>query len=141
MPVSLTNLTQILMWKVKLTAGKHKKKLIFGLVMLIVAYIAKRKMTLEHLLGFVGGVTRLVQSLPLPEAPRMRKIADYEHPTTLPLKGILEATNLDEIKRKIGKKEAGWDDLKKSITACVVLTLTLYNSSSLYFLLQNKYRE
>ena len=66
MPVSLTNLTQILVWKVKHTAGKHKKKLIFALVLLLGGYIAKKKLTLTHVLGFVEGVTKLVQALPLP---------------------------------------------------------------------------
>ena len=38
----------------------------------------------------------------------MRRLAEYEHPSTVPLKGILEATQLEEIKKKIAKKEAGW---------------------------------
>lgn len=66
MPISLTNLTQVLMWKVKMVAGRHRKKLIFGLVLLIVGYIAKKKLTLNHVLSFVEGVTKLVQALPLP---------------------------------------------------------------------------
>ena len=54
------------MWKVKMVAGRHRKKLIFGLVLLIVGYIAKRKLTFNHVLSFVEGVTKLVQALPLP---------------------------------------------------------------------------
>ena len=66
MPISLSNLTQVLVWKVKMTAGRHKKKLIFALVILIVGYIAKKKLTLAHMLGFVEALTKIVQALPLP---------------------------------------------------------------------------
>lgn len=104
MPISISNLAQVLVFKVKMTAGKHKKKLIFALVVLLVGYVAKKKLTLGHVLSFVEGVTRLIQALPLPEAPRMRQLAEYEHPNTVPLKGILEATGLEEIKRRIGRK-------------------------------------
>ena len=104
MPISLGNLSQILMFKVKMIAGRHKKKLIFAIVFLLLAYIAKKKLTLGHIISFVSGITRLVQFLPLPSDPKMRKIAEYEHPDTIPLKNILEAIRLDDIKKKIAQK-------------------------------------
>lgn len=70
-------------------AGKHKKKLIFAFVFLIVAYIAKKKLTIAHVLAFVSGITKLIQALPLPEDPKLRRIAEYEHPPTIPLKSII----------------------------------------------------
>ena len=66
MPISLNNLGQLLFWKIKNTASQHKKKLIFALVLLIVGYIAKKKLTFGHVLSFVTGLTKLVQALPLP---------------------------------------------------------------------------
>jgi hypothetical protein len=75
MPISLSNLSQILMFKLKMTAGRHKKKLIFAVVLLLGAYIAKKKLTLAHILAFVSGITKLVQALPLPEDPKMRRIS------------------------------------------------------------------
>ena len=141
MPVSLSNLSQILIFKVKMVASRHKKKLIFAFVFLLAAYVAKKKLTLSHILTFVCGVTKLIQALPLPSDPKMRRIAEYEHPDTIPLKCILDAIRLDEIRKKIARKEAGWEELKQSIVSGVVLTMILYNCNSLYFLIQNKYRE
>lgn len=66
MPVSLSNLTQLLVFKLKSTASRHKKKLILLLVIVVVGYVAKKKLTLSHLLSFVELVTKFVQSLPLP---------------------------------------------------------------------------
>lgn len=66
MPISLSNLTQILMFKVKHLASKHKKKIIFAIVLFLAAYVAKKKLTVNHVITFVGGITRLVQTLPLP---------------------------------------------------------------------------
>lgn len=108
MPISLSNLAQLLLFKIKTTASRHKKKLILLLVLLLAGYIAKKKLTIAHILTFIQLLTKAVQALPLPEAPKLRNIAEYEHPHTVPMKAILEATNLDELKRKISKKEAGW---------------------------------
>jgi ATP phosphoribosyltransferase len=108
MPVSLSNLSQILIFKVKSTASHHKKKLIFAVVMLLLGYIAKKKLTVGHVITFVESLTRIVQALPLPEAPRLRKMAEYEHPNTVPLKAIIDATKLEEIKKKCSRREAGW---------------------------------
>lgn len=66
MPISLSNLTQVLVWKIKRIAGEHKKKLILALVLLIGGYIAKKKLTLAHILSFVEALTKVVQALPLP---------------------------------------------------------------------------
>ena len=108
MPISLSNLSQILIFKIKMTASKHKKKLIFAVVLLVVGYIAKKKLTFSHILTFVTAITKLVQSLPLPEAPKLRNTAEYEHPNTIPVKAIIEATAMDELRKKIARKEAGW---------------------------------
>lgn len=108
MPVSLSNLSQLLLFKVRSVASKHKKKLIALLVVIVAGYIVKKKATLQHVISCIGIITKLVQALPLPEEPKLRNIAQYEHPTPVPLKGLLEATRLDDIKRKISQKQAGW---------------------------------
>lgn len=89
MPISLSNLTQLLLFKAKSIAKTHKKKLIVLLVVVVAGYIAKKKLTMSHVISCIEVITKLVQALPLPEAPKLRNIAEYEHPNTVPLKAIL----------------------------------------------------
>jgi hypothetical protein len=67
----------------------HKKKLILIAVLILAGYVAKKKLTMAHLLTFIDYATRAAQYIPLPEAPKLRIIAEYEHPATNPLRAIL----------------------------------------------------
>ena len=69
MTISLSNLAQILIFKVKMLTNAHKKKLIFALVLAITAYIAKKKLTVSHIIRFVEIITKIIQALPLPQSP------------------------------------------------------------------------
>lgn len=77
MAISLSNLTQLLLFKLKSTASNHKKKLILLLVLILLGYIAKKKLTVAHVLSCVELLTKFVQALPLPSAPKMRTLAEY----------------------------------------------------------------
>ena len=56
-----------------------------------------------------------------------------------PLKQILEVIKLDELKTKLTKKEATWEQLNEAIVVGVVMGMTLYNVRQFYFVVQNKY--
>ena len=58
-----------------MTASRHKKKLILAIVLVLAGYVAKKKMTLGHILSFVDFLTRTIQALPLPDAPKLRTLA------------------------------------------------------------------
>lgn len=77
MPISLSNLSQLLLFKVKSIARTHRKKLIVLLVLVVAGYIAKKKLTMSHIISCVEVISKLIQALPLPEAPKLRTIAEY----------------------------------------------------------------
>ena len=47
-------------------------------------------MTIEHVLMIINAAYKVVQHLPLPEAPGMREMTDYEHPNFQPIRQILD---------------------------------------------------
>ncbi len=50
----------------------NKKKFIGLVVLLIAAYIIKKKMTMAHFLAIIDAITKLIQMLPLPDSPKLR---------------------------------------------------------------------
>ena len=120
-------------------ALRHKKKIILVVLAVGLGYFVKRKMTLEHVLSLVNGMHKIIQHLPLPESPSMREMSEYEHPSMQPLRQILEVIGLDELKARLGRKEATWEELSEAITVGAVVGLTLYNVRQFYFVVQNKY--
>lgn len=66
----------------------HKKKVIAFVVLLIAGYIIKKKMTMAHLITLVETMSRFIQYLPLPDAPKLRELAKYEHPGQYAVKNI-----------------------------------------------------
>jgi len=85
----LKNISYIAGLQLKEITRAHKKKLIFLAVLLLCGYVAKKKLTMAHLISFIDYATRAAQYIPLPEAPKLRIIAEYEHPATHPLRKIL----------------------------------------------------
>lgn len=105
---TLHDLALLLANKIKHITLSHKKKIVFLLLLLLCGYIAKKKLNMAHLITFVDYACRAAQYIPLPEAPRLRLIAEYEHPETHPLRPILEAIRLSEIKERIARKQSSW---------------------------------
>ena len=63
---------QALHLKLKQLTFAHKKKLILLAVLSLAAYVAKKKMTMEHVLSIVDVFSKFIQYLPLPESPNLR---------------------------------------------------------------------
>jgi hypothetical protein len=110
-------------------------------ILIVAAYIIKKKMTMSHLLSIIDSITKLIQYLPLPDSPKLRELNPYEHPEPVPLRAIMNAIKVEDIKMRITRKECTWDDLKDAIFTGATLSLVLYNISSFYFVVQNKYHE
>lgn len=72
----------------------HKKKLIAAILLLVGGYIIKKKMTMSHLITIIDCLSKLVQYLPLPDSPKLREMAVYEHPEPVPLRAIMAAMKI-----------------------------------------------
>jgi|JI6StandDraft_1071083.scaffolds.fasta_scaffold03755_5 hypothetical protein len=59
---------------IKKFLGDHKKKLIGLMLLGLVAYFIKRRMTLEHLMHIVEKVLSFAEYLPLPDPPVYRQV-------------------------------------------------------------------
>jgi len=60
---------------IKLIAISHKKKLIFLVAVLLAGYIAKKKLTMAHLINIFEFMAKAMQYLPLPQDQKLRKIS------------------------------------------------------------------
>jgi len=65
-PSALKNIAQLMLFKGIGFSRTHKKKIIFALVFLVLAYIAKKKLTLAHVISLVGTFSKIVELIPLP---------------------------------------------------------------------------
>ena len=64
--IALRNMSQLMLFKSIKLAKNHKKKIIFALILLVLGYIAKKKLTLGHLVKFAELFSKVVELLPLP---------------------------------------------------------------------------
>ena len=86
---TLKNWISLVLQKAKQIAFSHKKKLILALAILLTAIVARKTLTLDHTLKAFHAVQRIMNMLPLPEDPKLRSQAEYEHPEYVPLKGVI----------------------------------------------------
>ena len=90
--------------KSKGLALRHKKKLLLLLALVMVGYFIRKKMTINHVLLIINAASKVIQYLPLPEAPGLREMADYEHPNFQPIRQVLEVIRLEELKAELARK-------------------------------------
>jgi len=63
---AIKNMAQIMLFKGTQFAENHKKKLIFALVLVVLIYIAKKKLTLSHVIKFAETFSKVLELIPLP---------------------------------------------------------------------------
>jgi hypothetical protein len=64
--VSLRNISQLLLSQATSFAKNHKKKLILAIVLVCLGYLAKKKLTMSHILTAFETLTKIIDLLPLP---------------------------------------------------------------------------
>jgi hypothetical protein len=72
---AIKNITQLMLFKTTHFAISHKKKIVFALTLIVLIYIAKKKLTLAHVLKFAETFSKVLELIPLPEAPKLRTTA------------------------------------------------------------------
>jgi len=76
---SARNIAQLMLFKGTRFAKNHRKKIIFALALLVLSYGVK-KITIGHMIKFAETYAKVMRLIALPQAPKLRLIAEYSHP-------------------------------------------------------------
>lgn len=124
----------------------HKKKYIALLMLACIAYYAKKKLSTERMLLFFMKIIKVLEYIPLPEAPEYRPLAQLDMPPPFDFSALKQFLNtqliVDEIRQAKNNPELGtqlWSKMAQNVFAGYGFVLSMYDLTQVFGMVRSKY--